>query len=180
MKGMLPESAKLKEVIEKQGWTLFLATQPKGRRKPFTWEEFETNGPAPSYSTGNNYIFAPIPARGQTLRQAYAVTKGLGPSLVVHNPNEDRWITLYIHPWEHDEGGVRAKKGRPIHISRLLFFDEGVAASSPKTRYNPDPDMIGIAYPYLIDTFERYFRIVTPQEYGLSTPVPIPFFPEDN
>lgn len=70
--------------------------------------------------------------------------------------------------------------GNPILFSRLDFDTEIVVAFTPKTRDMPNSDAIGIWYPKLIDAFENYFRIVSPDEYGLTTPIPMPFHVEDN
>jgi hypothetical protein len=169
---IFPESKNLKEIIENHGWTLYEGNQPK--EDPPTWENLEEKGPAENFEIEKNYIFAPIQENGKTLREAYSETKGLGPSLTILDPNEDRWITLYIPEW------FNLKKGKPIFFSRLFFNKEGVGATSPTTRDNSDPDLIGIGYPDLIDTFEKYFRIVSPEEVGLTIPVPMPFHPEDN
>ncbi len=169
---IFPQSSRLKEIIESYDWTLYEANQPN--ECPPSWEELSGRGPAIEYEIGKNYIFAPIPKDGQSLRDAYSITKGFGPSLTITDPNEERWIALYIPKW------YPGRKGKPIIFSRLLFEEEGVAATSPATKGNLDPDLIGIDYPHLIDTFEKHFRVVSPEEYGIATPIPMPFHPEDN
>ena len=46
---------------------------------------------------------------------------------------------------------------------------------SPATWYLPEPDMVAMKYEKLVDTFEKFFRIVTPEEFGLQVPVPMPY-----
>ncbi len=174
LEGIYPESARLKEIIERHEWALFDATLPKKRRTPFSWDELERKGPVNQFETGCNYLFAPIPKEGQSLRQAYSLTKGLGPSLLVENgTDETRWA------------GIHAVTnfyylGKPILFTRLDFTPEFLAAFSPPTREMPDSDALGIWYPKVIDTFEKYFRIVTPEEYGLAIPIPMQHRLEDN
>eukprot|EP00825_Cyclidium_porcatum_P016082 TRINITY_DN19242_c0_g1_i3.p4 TRINITY_DN19242_c0_g1~~TRINITY_DN19242_c0_g1_i3.p4 ORF type:complete len:138 (+),score=27.37 TRINITY_DN19242_c0_g1_i3:150-563(+) len=71
-------------------------------------------------------------------------------------------------------------KGKPILFSRLGFTPEFLAVFSPKTREMPDSDALGIWYPKVIDTFEKYFRITTPEEYGISGPISMVHRLEDN
>jgi hypothetical protein len=157
---MFEESNRLKEIIESFNWTLY-DTSPIEGHVP-TWEEFAERGPATVYEIGKNYIFAPIPKEGQTLREAYAPTRGNGPSLRIENIDDPRWVTLYIPNFMTKNGP------RPALFSRLFFHEEGVAATSPPNPLIKNPDLVGIAYPYLIDTFEKYFGIVPYEEIRLT------------
>lgn len=167
------DSERLKEIIEGKGWQLYDSTQPEGRDTALSWEEIGTRGPAQRFEAGHNYILAPVQKNGQTLREAYARTKGLGPSLLVENPDDERWAGLYLHKKYLNER-------KQVLFTRLGFQEKMTAALTPETRDIPDPDMIIIHNSHLIDTFEKYFRIVRPEEFGLQTPVPMPFHPEDN
>lgn len=166
---IFPESSRLKQIIENHRWTLYEGSQAE--KDPPSWEELSERGPATDYQIGKNYLFTPIPENGQSLREAYSITKGFGPSLVIDDPSDDRWITLYV---------TNFWNGKPIFFSRLFFHKEGAAATSPTTRDNPDPDTIGIDYTHLIDTFDNNFKVVSPEEYGIDTPIPMPFHPEYN
>jgi len=174
MERFYPESSKLKEIIDSQGWTLFDATPKRKRNRPISWDEFEKNGPATKFEIGHNYIFARIPIKGQTLRQAYSVTKGLGPSLFIEDGTDaDRWAGIELVTDFYF-------RGKPILFSRLGFTPEFLAVFSPKTREMPDSDILGIWYPKVIDTFEKYFRIATPKEYGIHSPIRMVHRLEDN
>ena len=171
MERIYSESSRLKEIIEGHGWTLFDATLPKNKNRPYSWDQLERRGVANQFEIGHNYIFAPIPKNGETLRQAYSVTKGLGPSLTIENPNDERWLSLEV---------LGKSNGVVALFSRLFFHQECAFVTSAKTRELPNPDFVAIKYDRLIDTFEKYFRIVTPDEYGLVAPIPMRHELEDN
>ena len=165
------ESRRLREIIENHKWALYEGNQPE--ENPPSWEEFSERGPAIQYQVGKNYLLTPIPTNGQSLREAYSITRGFGPSLVITDSDEERWITLSVSGWPE-------KRGKPIFFTRLFFHEEGVAATSPPIRDNLNPDLIGISYHHLIDTFEKFFRVVSPEEGGIVTPISMPFHLEDN
>lgn len=172
-KGMVyPESRRLIEIIERSSWRLYGTESPNG--KPLVnWADIEQQGLAKEFIIGKNYVFAPIPKNGQSLRDAYALTKGFGPSLLITDHREDIWSDVYLI-------SGRYQMGRPIIFTRLAFTPEFLMAFSPKTRDLPDSDALAIAYPKAIDTFERYFRVIPPEEEGLRTPIPMPLHAEDN
>ena len=165
IEGVYSESARLKEIIESHRWTLFDATLPEGKNRPFSWDELAKRGCAEQFEIGHNYEFAPMVSNRQTLRQAYSSTKGLGPSLQVEDgADETRWAGVYTAT-----NFYYLKK--PILFTRLDFTPDFLAAFSPPTREMPESDALGIWYPKVIETFEKYFRIVKPEEYGLTAPI---------
>lgn len=171
MAPVFPESEELKKIIESHDWTLYdVSNPPEGRA--YTWEELNRTIPPNQYELGGQYMFVPIPKKGQTLREAYTPTKGLGPSLVI----EDSSKLLYAE--------IRPKINGATNVavfSRLFFGDEKCSfVSSPKTDYLRKPDIVVIKTDDLVDTFRKYFRIVSPEEYGLSAPIPMPIVPERN
>ncbi|MBI4440889.1 hypothetical protein HY639_01860 [Candidatus Woesearchaeota archaeon] len=163
MKKVFPQGNDLKDIIERHQWTLYDATRPEG--VVYTWEELDKMAPATAFAVGHNYLFVPIPKKGETLRQAYTPTKGLGPSLTIENPDEDRWLSLYVQ---------RKANGNVALFSRLFMEREFVVASSPRTIYLLDPDVVIMKYESLVDTFRKHFRIVSPDEYGVEAPIPMP------
>jgi hypothetical protein len=170
MKGVFPQSRELKNIIEDRNWTLYdVSNPPEGRA--YMWEEMDKMTPANQYEVGHNYLFVPIPKKGQTLRQAYTPTKGLGPSLTIEDPDDERWLSLKVQP---KSNGIVAL------FSRLFMLEECAFVTIPKTYYLLNPDFVAIRYDRLVDTFRRYFRIVSPEEYGLTAPIPMPIFPERN
>lgn len=170
MIGTFPRSRDLKEIIESHNWTLYdVSNPPEGRAH--TWEELDNLTPADQYEVGHNYLFVPIPKQGQTLREAYTPTKGLGPSLSIINPDDDRWVALKVQ---------RKSNGDVALFSRLFMPEDFALVSSPEMIYSPNPDIVAIKYEELVDTFRRYFRIVSPEEYGLEEPIPMPTIPEMN
>jgi len=170
MKGVFPQSRDLKEIIESHDWTLYdVSNPPEGRAH--TWEEMDKMTPADQYEVGHVYLFVPIPKNGQTLRQAYTPTKGLGPSLSINNPADDRWLSLKIQ---------RKSNGLVALFTRLFMHAKCASVNSPEAIYLQNPDFVEIRYDKLVDTFRQCFRIVSPQEYGLEAPIPMPVVPEMN
>jgi len=146
-----------------------VSNPPEGRAH--TWEEMDKMTPADKYVVGHNYLFVPIPKNEETLRQSYTPTKGLGPSLTISNPDEDRWLSLEVQ---------KKANGNVALFSRLFMHEECAFVSSPETTYLPNPDFVAIRYDKLVDTFRKYFKIVSPEEYGLEAPIPMPIVPEMN
>ena len=89
MRDIFPQSRELRETVERHGWNLYdMTDQPEGRA--YSWDEINRMSHAEQFEVYHNYMFIPKPKAGQTLRDAYAVTKGFGPSLVIDDPNDDR------------------------------------------------------------------------------------------
>jgi len=169
VKGVFPQSSELKKIIESYDWTLYdISNPPEGRT--FTWEELDKKSPAEQYEIGHVYLFVPIPKKGQTLREAYTPTKGLGPSLRIEDPDNERWVSADVQI----RSGFDNVRGYVALFSRLLFHEECACVTNPKTDYLPNPDFVAIRYDRLVDTFRKYFRVVLPEEFGLKTPVPMP------
>jgi hypothetical protein len=164
-KGIFPQSKDLKKIIEDNNWTLYdLSNPPEGRA--YTWEEMDKMTPAVQYEIGHNYFFIPIRKDGQTLRQAYTPTKGLGPSLMMPDSDDGRFLVADV--------GMKPN-GLVALFTRLFMHEEFAFVTSPKTAYLLNPDLVAIQYDYLIGTFKKYFRIIPPEEYGLKTPIPMPY-----
>lgn len=162
MIGVYPRSEELKKIIEGHGWTLYDGgcvnplTEPKN--KSYSWEEMEKMGPADVYEVWHYYVFMPILKDGQSLLDAQKITMGLGPSLRIDNPEDSRW--LYTSSVDKNNA----------LFTKLCFSEGCIFATSPKTIYNPRPDTVAIDYDFLIDTFEKYFKIMTPEELGFEDP----------
>jgi hypothetical protein len=167
LESIFPESNDLKAIIESYNWSLYDLSNPK-KRGAYTWEEINKMTPAKEFEVGHNYFFIPIPRNGETLKEAYSLTKGLGPSLFVEDENDSsKWFGLYAATSCYQEK-------KPILFTRLGFSPEFLLAFTPKSMVIPDSDRLGICYPTAIDTFRKNFRIVSPEEYGVQTPVPNP------
>lgn len=154
-------------LIERHDWLLYDTTQPTLEERAFTWDELQRQYPATQLEVGHNYFFVPRPYDGQSLRDAYSVTKGLGPSLTVNDPDDNRWRALRI----------TGKKlpGNVALFSRLFFEEDFVVASSPSTLLIPEPDIVAMPYDSVIDSFQKYFRIVQPEEVEGTRPMTLPF-----
>jgi hypothetical protein len=150
MTHVFEESKDLVQIINSVGWSLYdLTNQPADR--PFSWDEVNKMGQAEVFEIGHNYLFIPILAEGETLKKAYSKTEGVGPCLTIVDSNHDRWKSLIVH---------KKLMGYVAIFSRLWFEEEFVVASTPETDYYPDPDVVAMAYEYLIDTFRQYFGII--------------------
>jgi len=172
-----PESEQINRIVRSASWSLYDTMEYKaikeGRKpKALTWEQLEENGAAEEFIIGHNYIFAPIPQSGQSLRQEYSITKGFGPSMLIEDHNEARWDPIYFT-------SGRYQKRLPILFTRLDFPDKFLGFMSPHTWFMPNPDMFGVPYPFAIDTLEKFFRIIKPEEEGLTTPIPMPRIPAE-
>lgn len=81
------------ETIESKGWCLYDAS---AEFQLETWEEREARrGPVSTPEEGGMYLFVPQPGAGQTLREAYSITMGVGSSFYVFMTS----IALNIRHW---------------------------------------------------------------------------------
>jgi len=168
MDDVIPFTKELRKIVEDHKWTFY---QIPPACPP--WDEVERRGPAEYLEVGHQCIFAPIPESDQTLREAYSVTKGLGPSLVI----DSNWTGIE----EIYKGAPSVEREDEILFSRIWFPNPRCSVLiSPKTRDTPDPSSVSIKMQDTLETFRRYFRIVSPAEYGLTVPISMPFHPEDN
>jgi len=152
------QSSELKDTIEKHNWNLYHAV--RGVYSP--WKEFERTGPAKQFEVGYDYLFVPTPQKDQTLREAYSMTKGLGPSLSI-DPKWEGLEDVY-----HGESTI--ERGDEILFSRLWFANSDIAfAITPRTDENFDPSAVAIKLTHLVETFDKYFRIVSPADYASQT-----------
>jgi hypothetical protein len=154
------ESKRLKEIVESHNWTLYDVTRPKGYNDiKYEWDELEKENPAQEYQIEHNYLFVPIPKKGETLKKAHSqVLEGIAASLVIHNPDEDRWLSLTVKKKPIDE--LTGNSATAL-FTRLFFVDECAYVTTPGD--SPELDFVAIKYDCLIDTFEKYFSIFPPK-----------------
>jgi hypothetical protein len=162
MIGTYPRSEELKNIIKKHEWTLYdggcIYSLAKSENKIHSWEEMEKMGPAYVYEVWHYYVFVPIIETCHDLLDAYKTTMGLGPSLQIDDPEDKRWLHILTNGKNN------------VLFTRLCFDEDNAFVTSPRTIYNPRPDMVVIDYDFLVDTFEKCFRIVTPEEFGFEGP----------
>jgi hypothetical protein len=153
---IFPHTQQLREIIESYGWTIY---QVPNVCPP--WDVVESRGPAEHLEIGHHCVFTPITKEGQSLREAYSMTKGLGPS-------------LYIDPeWEGIEeiyrGTSTIEKEDEVLFSRIWIPNQRVTVlMSPKQAMNPDSSAVSIPHTHIVKTFEKYFRIVSLEEYSFA------------
>ncbi|UCD21052.1 MAG: hypothetical protein JSW08_00695 [archaeon] len=151
---VFPQSRELKQLIESHGWTTYLIPD---RTKP-ELDQIERQKPAETFEIGDHsYFFVPIPREGQTWRDAYAVTKGLGPSLQV-DPSYDGLVDVY-------HGHPKAGRANEVLFTRMALDDKGITGifSVPIPSY-PDPSGALLRTDLLLPIFRENFRIVTMDE----------------
>jgi hypothetical protein len=171
MQEKFPQSRELKELIESHGWALYDSTIPKRRKRPFTWEEFEKRGPAEEFINGRNYLFAPISKNGMTLRQAYANAGCMGPCMQINRVEEHT---------DMDGDGAQIVNGKITYVFSRLGVEpykkrDAIGLFTPPNLM-PDAPTLLIPFEYVLDKFQKHFRIITPEEYhvGLECSEPRP------
>lgn len=125
----------------------------------FFWDEIEKISPATVYQTDHNYIFLPIPRQEQTFKQAYDITRGLGPALKILKHIDKRWA------------GLQLPNACNLAIfTRLYFLETTIIASTCPGKHLSEKQLniIGIALPYVIEIFQKFFFIISPQQYATS------------
>ncbi|OGJ21262.1 hypothetical protein A3K73_05400 [Candidatus Pacearchaeota archaeon RBG_13_36_9] len=167
MDKIFPQSKELKQLIESHEWDLYDSTMPEGRIKPFTWEEFQERGPAKEFVTGNNYLFAPIPKQGVSLRNSYINAGCMGLCFQLDN------IEQHI---DMDGEGAHIVNGKITYVFSRLGVEhyERMAAVSLFTPPSamPNTPILIIPFRYVLEKFQKHFRIISTEEYygGLEHP----------
>jgi len=112
-----------------------------------------------------NYLFVPMARQGVRPSQIYERTGGIGPAIKIHDPFEDRW----------GERVIVARKGNgyvAIFTTMALLSETNTAfMTSAKGQLMNNPDLVEIRCHSLVDTFEKYFCIVQPEEL-IAVPEP--------
>jgi len=167
MKDKFPQSKQLKKLIESHGWSLYDTTLSRGRKTAFSWKELQEAGVAEEFVTWHNYIFAPLPQKGENLEQAYSHTNGLGPCMQLNNIEEH--INM-------DGERVHIVDGKITYIFSRLGVEpyrsrDTIGLYTPLDA-KPDMPALLIPFEYVLEKFQKYFRIITPEEYygGLQHP----------
>ena len=162
MSRIFENSKKLKEIVESKDWLLYDTTLPNGRNYPWSYEELNKKGKAEVFEIGHNYFFVPKPKKNQTLREAYAVTKGIGPAIVL--PSIEDHLDM------DGEGSWTVNGKLTYPFSRLLFEDEFLVAMSPEQPQFADVKLplLGIPYRRVIDKFSKYFTILKPEDLNID------------
>lgn len=148
------ESRQLLEVFQRHGFELYDVSDTR-KGTEVSWSDIEQLSPAEEFVIGKMYLFVPIPENGETPRDAYGKTEGLGPCLKIDNPADDRWVTLRVRPYN------------PCHLAvftRLDFDPKFLVAFTFET---PATEcIVGIDYEQVVDTFKKYFQVITFEEFS--------------
>ena len=138
--------------IESKGWSLYDANTDVLQLE--TWEQREARGPVRAVEQDNMYMFAPQPQPGQTLREAYSVTKGVGPCLHIQDPRSP----------EYRDFMLTFSTRIAVFTRFVLVSGIGVYLTSPIPPGMMAMDKLVLAPDTAQATFERDFYIITPQE----------------
>ena len=139
--------------IEDRGWCLYDAGTTELQVE--SWEDRERlRKPVETVDEGGMYIFVPQPEPSQTLRDAYAVTKGVGPCLRIQDVDspEYKMLALGFSP-------------NLAVFTRFVLENSEVILLTPKTPELPESDLVVLAAPTAEDTFTRDFDIISPEEF---------------
>jgi len=156
MSKQFPHSRELLDIVESKGWTLYNSATSEDLETAFTWEELDSKGPTRTFEFGNNYIFTPIKTNGQTLRQAYAVTMGVGPSFIV--PSIEAHLNM------NGKTFLALDKSLFYYFSRMFFVSEEidyVLLTSPLNHPHP---ILMIPAQHALEKFRDLFRVITPAD----------------
>jgi hypothetical protein len=137
--------------VEAKGWCLY---DVSGDLQDETWEQRARREAAREVQAGSMYLFVPQSQDGQTLREAYAVTKGVGPCLRINNPSssEYRGLALCMSP-------------RMAFFSRLVVEKAGVMLFTPKIEGVDNTDMVILEGTTAEATFARDFDVISPEQF---------------
>lgn len=150
---LLINSKEFKQIIESKGWTLYDLSVVPG--DSISWEELGQNyPPAEKFVIDHQYLFAPIPKHGQTLREAYDATKGLGPALRINDPDDSRWLSLQLC-WIPTLAV----------FTHLLLLPESTYVTSPEAEGQSAVDCVEIPHEQVVEIFREHFKVVTHEEY---------------
>lgn len=156
----IPFTRELREIVEKLGWT-FYQIPPAAP----SWDEIEKRRPVENLEVGHMCIFAPIPQEGQSLREAYSITRGIGPSLLLDG------LLSWEGFGEYRKGSISIERPNEILFTRLWFPNPKFSVVfSPRTEDYWDPSMLSVKMDYTVEAFKKFFRIVKPEDYGMMVP----------
>ncbi|MBR9693410.1 hypothetical protein GOV07_05830 [Candidatus Woesearchaeota archaeon] len=72
---------------------------------------------------------------------------------------------------EYETGTSSIERKGEILFSRIWIPNEKIfAIVTPRTPENPNPSMATFHNSDIVETFENYFRIVSPEDYGIGRP----------
>lgn len=144
-------SEALAKILEEHGFVLYDAEHP------FDWKQAQKDGPRTRFFIGDEYLVVRKPARGQTPKEAFAETAGIGPALIIEDPKNTRWLN-------HAASGMSP---RTVVFTRLTFYPNALSVRTRPTVYQAGlVDQVAMAYELAVDTFKKFFTALTSKEVG--------------
>ena len=164
MDEIIQNSERIIFIIEEKGWNLYDITDIP-TDKAFTWDEISQKQPVKHLIKDHMYVFTPIQEAGLSLRETYKKTMGLGPAMHF-DIAESGWIGAKIK---------QKVNNKVIALfTRICSEDNFIIITSPPTVVDMEPDILICNAENAVRLFESYFHIVFPEDFGISSPVPIP------
>ena len=142
------------EVIRSFGWHAFDITDDIARGSIRPWNELYVAGAAGELVIGSTYVLTPQPAEGQTQRDAYVATHGVGPALHVPDPERPEFAQLLMR-----------FSPRLAVFSRITMETAGVRLHSIPLPDGTSSDMVLLAPETAQRTFEENFFIITNEDF---------------
>ena len=166
-----PQSTELIEIINAHGWSLYDII---GSRSYVgnSWDIINKRRPVEEIRFDRSYLFIPTPEEGQTPKDAYETTNGLGPSIRLESLDDRMDI----------RGDGVLMNGKETYLFNEFYFsrDRGdnsrqgvkkeIITDLENTELISRPHFIIIPSENIIGVFEKYFGIMTSKEYQQGLP----------
>lgn len=162
---LFSDSEELAELIYRSGWSLYDLVV--NGNQVTSWDGINNLKPIREFRFGNNYMFIPNPRDSQTLRDAYSITKGLGPAIQLSSLDD--------HADMNGEGAVLIDDKLTYLFTRLLFEEDYhnrrcVIATSPPTSIMPSPPALIIPSEHTLRKFKKHYKTITPEDLKRKSP----------
>lgn len=151
---IFPHSRDLKQIIERQGWSLYDAFLSPARIEPLTWDEINLCSPVQHYEIGRTYMLLPEPKKGQNLSDALADSRRDALIPVFNIPRQEKRLDL------KPSGKFAFGQVDFYFLSYFHFKNEVVVAGSDPFFYPPYSSTLYIPNDKVLESFTSYFGII--------------------
>lgn len=141
------------ETIEAKGWCLYDVSDEIKQRESWELRE-QRRSPTLEIESDKMYMFVPQAQEHQTLREAYAVTMGIGPCLRIRDPDLPEYKSLLLR-----------FSPRFAFFSRIAMNGAEVILFTPETPELPYSDLVVLESSTAESTFVRDFDVITPAKF---------------
>lgn len=138
-----PESSDLINFLERLGFQIYDAGS-------FNWKKAERDGPVKELYVGREYLVVTKPGRGQSPKESFVKTQGVGPAIWFEDPKDPRWLGL----------SKSTEQERIILFTRMVFYIDCLQIEiKPERGSREESDIVCINYKWVMDTFKRHFIV---------------------